>query len=74
MIRRGLALTVTIDPAVVSGVSGSFIPVRRRALIARRPASGRKERKMSVLETGSKGGGGWAYAHRRVERCCKSFF
>ena len=44
-----LALAVTIDQAAVSGVSGSSVSVRRRAMISRRPVSGRKKRKTSVL-------------------------
>ena len=45
----GLALVVTIDRAGVSGVRGSSISARRWALISRRPVSGCKEKKTSVL-------------------------
>ena len=44
-----VALVVTVDRVVVSGVCSSFISARRRALISERPVSGRKERKTSVL-------------------------
>ena len=42
-------LAVTVDRAAVSGVCGPFISARRGALISRKPVSGRRERKTSVL-------------------------